>query len=137
MNDLSQRGVGVQLGAHGQLQGLGAQWELWMMEQGGMSPLDAIRVATLGGAEYLGMEADLGSITARKLADFLVLDGDPLADLRQTQNIRYTVANGRVFEAETMDQVWPAPVPRPTFWFERPGASDAALWQEGATGHQD
>ena len=131
VNDLSQRGVGVQLGAHGQLQGLGAQWELWMMEQGGMSPLEAIRVATLGGAEYLGMEADLGSITAGKLADFLVLDGDPLADLRQTQNIRYTVANGRVFEAETMDQVWPERVARPTFWFERPGASDAMLWQSG------
>ena len=61
------------------------------------------------------------------------LDGNPLDDLRQTQAIRYTVANGRVFEAETMDEVWPVRVPRPTFWFERPGASDAILWQEAHT----
>ncbi len=135
-NDLRERGVEVHLGAHGQLQGLGAQWELWMFEQGGMTPLEAIRAATLSGAAYLGMDGDLGSLAPGKLADLLVLDGNPLDDLRQTQAIRYTVANGRVYEAETMDQVWPARVERPTFWFEREGASDAALWQSaGADGH--
>ena len=132
-NELSERGVPVYLGAHGQLQGLGAQWELWMLEQGGMTPLEAIRAGTLHGAEYLGMGADLGSIEAGKLADFLVLDGNPLDDLRQTQNIRYTVANGRVYEAATMDQVWPEAVERPAFWFEREGASDASLWQGAAS----
>ena len=127
--DLADRGVPVYLGAHGQLQGLGAQWELWMLGQGGMSPLEAIRAGTLDGAAYLGMDGDLGSVEAGKLADLLVLTGNPLEDLRETQNIRYTVANGRVYEAETMDQVWPERTRRPTFWFERDGASDAVLWQ--------
>ena len=131
--ELSDRGVDVHLGAHGQLQGLGAQWELWMLGQGGMSSLEAIRSATLEGAEYLGLDQDLGSIEPGKLADLLVIDGDVVQDLRQSQNIRYTVANGRVYDAATMDQVWPARVERPRFWFERDGASDASLWRTPVT----
>jgi imidazolonepropionase-like amidohydrolase len=130
---LADMGVPVYLGAHGQLQGLGAQWELWMLGQGGMSPLEAIRAGTLHGAEYLGMGADLGSVEAGKLADLLVLAANPLDDLRATESIRYTVANGRVYDAETMDQVWPERVDRPAFWFEREGASDAVLWQGAGT----
>ena len=135
---LSDRGVRVNLGAHGQLQGLGAHWELWMLGQGGMTPLEAIRSATLTGAEYLGLQDDLGSLRAGKLADFLVISGNPLADLRQSENVRYTVANGRVYDAATMDQVWPAAVARPAFWFERAGATDAAFWRgAAATGDLD
>ena len=136
--DLSDQGVRVHLGAHGQLQGLGAQWELWMLGQGGMTPLEAIRAGTLHGAAYLGMDAELGSLAPGKLADLLILEGNPIDDLRQTQNIRYTVANGRVYDAATMDQVWPERVARPAFWFERDGASDSILWQEsGAASHLD
>ena len=131
--DLNQRGVPVYLGAHGQLQGLGAHWELWMFEQGGMTPLEALRAATLSGAEYLGLDQDLGSVEAGKLADLLVIEGDVLQDLRQSENIRYTVANGRVYDAATMDQVWPERVERPRFWFERDGASDAVLWNPTVT----
>ncbi len=132
---LADRGVEVHLGAHGQLQGLGAQWELWMLEQGGMTPLEALRAATLRGAEYLGMQDDIGSLRVGKLADLQIIDGNPLADIRQSQNIRYTVANGRVYDAATMDQVWPEAVARPTFWFERAGATDAALWRGATTDH--
>ena len=52
----------VQLGAHGQLQGLGAHWELWMLAQGGMTPLEALGPATIGGARYLGLDKDFGSL---------------------------------------------------------------------------
>ena len=52
----------VQLGAHGQREGLGAHWELWMFVQGGMTPLQALRAATLNGAHYLGMDKDIGSL---------------------------------------------------------------------------
>ena len=131
---LSDRGVGVNLGAHGQMQGIAAHWELWMFEQGGMTPLEAIRAGTLNGARYVGLDNDLGSIEEGKLADFVVLTANPLDDIRHSRAIRYTVANGRVYEAATMNQVWPEAVARPPLWFERDGASDASVWR-GGTGH--
>jgi imidazolonepropionase-like amidohydrolase len=126
---LTDAGVRVHLGAHGQLQGLGAHWELWMFGQGGMTPLEAIRAATLNGAHYLGMEADLGSLEAGKLADLLVIDGNPLDDLRQSERIRLVMANGRLYDAATMNEVGHRPRARAPFWFERVGASDASVWR--------
>jgi imidazolonepropionase-like amidohydrolase len=92
----------VLLGAHGQLQGLGAHWELWALTHGGLSAADAIRCATWEGAWYLGMEQDIGSIEAGKLADFIVLEKDPIEDIRNSLAIRWTVKNGEVYEAETL-----------------------------------
>ncbi|MFN3597967.1 MAG: amidohydrolase family protein [Rubricoccaceae bacterium] len=126
---LADDGVRVQLGAHGQLQGLGAHWELWMLGQGGMAPLEALRAATLNGAYYLGMEADLGSLEPGKLADVLVLEGNPLENLRHSERIRFVMANGRLYDAATMNEVGPRPRPRAPLWFERDGASDAAVWR--------
>jgi hypothetical protein len=126
---LAGRGVAVNLGAHGQLQGLGAHWELEMLGQGGMAPLEAIRAATLNGARYLGMDRDLGSIEEGKLADLVVLAANPLDDLRNAREVEYVMANGRLYRAATMDQVWPEARPRRTLWFEREGASDAAVWR--------
>ncbi len=100
---LVDAGVSVQLGAHGQLAGLGAHWELWMLcEQGGLSPLQALRAATLSGARYLGLDHDIGSIEQGKLADFLVLDGNPLESIRNSESIRQTVLGGRVYNANNM-----------------------------------
>src|SRR4029079_16674736 len=102
---LYDRGVNVQLGAHGQREGLGAHWELWMFVQGGMTPLEAIRSATLNGAKYLGMEKEIGSLEPGKLADLIVLDANPLENIRNSESVRYTVVNGRVFDAMTMNEV--------------------------------
>jgi len=116
--EVVEAGGRVQLGAHGQLQGLGVHWELWALAQGGMSARDALRCATIFGAEYLGMEAQIGSVKAGKLADLVVLDADPLADLRNVERIRYVVKNGEMFEGETMDRVWPGEAPRPRFYWQ-------------------
>jgi imidazolonepropionase-like amidohydrolase/Tol biopolymer transport system component len=86
----------VQLGAHGQLDGLGAHWELWMLQQGGMTNLEALRCATLSGAQYLGMNKDLGSLEPGKLADLVVLEKNPLENIRNSDSVKYVMVNGRL-----------------------------------------
>ncbi len=105
--DVVHGGGRAGLGSHGQLQGLGAHWELWAMQSGGLTTHEALRVATMFGAEALGFQKDLGSLEAGKLADILVLDKDPLADIRNTNTLRYVVKNGEIYVADTLDQVWP------------------------------
>jgi imidazolonepropionase-like amidohydrolase/Tol biopolymer transport system component len=117
----------VQLGAHGQLQGLGAHWELWMFVQGGMTPHEAFRSATLHGARYLGLDADLGSIESGKLADLIVIEGNPLANVRLSTQVRYTVINGRVFDAATMNQAGNHSHERGPLWWEKPSITEAAI----------
>src|SRR5690606_31807693 len=102
---LADGGTKVNLGAHGQLQGLGAHWELWMLAQGGMTPLQAIRSATINGAAHLGMDKELGSLEVGKLADMIILDANPLDDIRNTERIKYVIINGRVYDPETMNEV--------------------------------
>ena len=113
---LIDAGGHVQLGAHGQLAGLGAHWELWMLSQGGFTPIEAIRAATLDGARYLGLDGDIGSLEPGKLADLLVLQDNPLEDIRKSENIRYTVLNGRIYDARTMDEMGDRPRKRKFYW---------------------
>jgi imidazolonepropionase-like amidohydrolase len=102
---LMERGVTVNIGAHGQREGLGTHWEIWSFAMGGMPPLQALETATRNPARYLGMERDLGSVERGKLADLLVLDGNPQSDIRVTDDIAYVIQNGRVFEAGSLDEV--------------------------------
>ncbi len=119
--DLMHKGVSVQLGAHGQREGLGAHWEMWMFVQGGMTPLEALRCATLNGARYLGLDKDIGSLEPGKLADLDVLDANPLENIRNTESVHYTVVNGRVFDAATMNEAGNHPRNRQPFYFEQAG----------------
>jgi imidazolonepropionase-like amidohydrolase len=122
--DVARAGGNVSLGAHGQLQGLGAHWEMWMLAgEGGsaarpaMTPLQALRASTIAAADKIGFAPDLGSVEAGKLADLIVLDADPLADIHNSVKIRWVVKNGEIFEAETLRQIWPADKPLPSFFW--------------------
>jgi Tol biopolymer transport system component/imidazolonepropionase-like amidohydrolase len=108
--DVLHAGGAVQLGAHGQLQGLGAHWELWMLAQGGMTPHEALYAATKAGADYLGLGDDLGSLETGKLADLVVLDGDPLEDIRQSDQIAMVMKNGTLYDAD-LHVLWPEAAP--------------------------
>jgi imidazolonepropionase-like amidohydrolase len=106
----------VNMGAHGQIQGIGAHWETWMLTQGDMTAMQALQCATINGAKYLGMERDLGSLEAGKLADLVVLDRNPLANIRDTESINMVMLNGRLYDKD-LNEVGSA-VKRPRFWFE-------------------
>lgn len=101
------KGGRIGAGSHGQLQGLGMHWEIWMLQSGGLPTHDALRVATIYGAEAIGMGQDLGSLEAGKMADLLVLDRDPLANIRNTNSISRVMVNGRLYNASTLDEEWP------------------------------
>jgi cytosine/adenosine deaminase-related metal-dependent hydrolase len=96
-----------------------------MLQQGGMTHLQALRSATLNGAAYLGMDKEIGSIEAGKLADLLVLDKNPLQDIRNTESIRYTMVNGRLYDAENMNEVGNYQRQRLPFFFEQEGSGNA------------
>ncbi len=119
--DLLREGVLVNLGAHGQRNGIDAHWELWSFGLGGMTPMEALRVATINGATYLGLDHEIGSLEVGKLADLIVLEENPLDDLRNSEHIRWTMINGRLFDARTLDEVGNHPREREPFHWEALG----------------
>jgi imidazolonepropionase-like amidohydrolase len=108
----------VGLGAHGQINGPGAHFELWLIQSGGMPRIDALKTATIFGADAIGLGKDLGSLEVGKLADLQVLDRNPLDDIRNTMSIQWVMKNGRLYDGNTLDELWPRQVKRQT-WFEQ------------------
>ena len=107
----------VCIGGHGQIQGIQCHWEMWALQSGGLTNHEVLRAATLHGAEAIGYLQDLGSIEVGKLADLLVLNKDPLLDIRNTTSIRYVMKNGELFEGDTLNQVWPRQKALPEMWW--------------------
>ncbi|MFC3307615.1 amidohydrolase family protein, partial [Ottowia pentelensis] len=103
---------------HGQREGLAQHWEIWMMAQGGMTPLEALATSTINPAMEFGMDHLIGSIEEGKLADIIVIDGNPLEDIRVTDRVTHTMVNGRLYDATTMNQLVPEAAPRAPFFWE-------------------
>ena len=128
--ELQRAGVRTNIGAHGQREGLGAHWEMWMYGLGGMSSLEAIRSATLNPAQTLGLDKDLGSLEVGKLADLVIISGDVLGNIRNSDQISQVMQNGRLFEAKTMNEVLPRSKTRRPFFFEGVNGEAAPINEE-------
>ncbi|MEQ9398652.1 MAG: amidohydrolase family protein [Longimicrobiales bacterium] len=107
----------VGVGAHGELQGLGYHWEMWSLAAGGMTPREVLEAATIDGAEIIGIARDLGSLEVGKLADLVVLDANPLENVRNTNTVRWVMKNGELYEGDTLTRVWPSRQELTPFWW--------------------
>ena len=118
---LADAGVPVHTGGHGQREGLATHWELWTMVEGGMSPIEALAAATRVPAESLGMGADLGTIEPGKLADLVIVDGQPDRNIRDSDKINAVIQNGRVFNPLTLNEkITGQRTPTPLYWQGKP-----------------
>ncbi len=113
---IQRAGGVVGAGSHGTVQGLAFHWELAALAAGG-TPLEALRAGTIGSAEAIGHKDDVGSIEPGKFADLVILDADPLADIRNTRKIARVMKGGRLYDPATLDEVWPTPRKAKPLWF--------------------
>jgi len=132
---LDDAGVIINAGSHGEVAGLAQHWEMWLLAQGGMSNLHVLRAGTLNGAKTLGFDKQTGSLEVGKLADLIVLDGNPLVDIHDTNTVRYTLVNGRLYDSNTMNEIGNYNRPRSKFYWEAGRTRNIGEWKK-AWSHQ-
>ena len=104
--DIVRAGGYVTIGEHGEQAGIGDHWEIWDLAEA-MTPLEALRAATLHGARWLGIDHETGSLEVGKLADMVVFNSDPLEDIHNSSDLAYVMKAGVLYHAETLDEIWP------------------------------
>lgn len=114
---IMRAGGRVGVGSHGQFQGLGYHWELQALASGGLTPKELLQAATLQSADIIGRSNEIGSLEPGKFADLLILERNPLEDIRNTLSLRQVMKNGRLYDADTLNEVWPRERVLPAMWF--------------------
>ncbi len=128
LRKLAQAGVSIQVSGHGQMHGLDKHWEMELMSKGGFSPAEIMAIATINGAKYLGLDSQLGSIEPGKLADLVVLDANPLDDIKNTRKIDMVMLNGVLHRGADASRVYPNPEPAgKQYWFRGSVSGSAAI----------
>ncbi len=115
---LAERGVEVAAGGHGQQSGIDIHWEIWSFARGGMSPLQALETGTISAARSLGMDSEIGSLEVGKLADLVILTGNPLDNIQNTQTVETVVLGGRAYDATTLNETVTGNRQRAPYWWE-------------------
>lgn len=114
---IMRAGGRIGVGSHAEFQGPVYHWEMQALAAGGMKPREVLRAATVDGSEIIGRGAELGTLQPGKYADLLVLEKNPLEDIRNTLSIRQVMKNGRLYDADTLDEIWPRQRALPPLWF--------------------
>jgi Tol biopolymer transport system component len=114
--DIVEQGGYGTVGGHGDQHGIGTHWEIWMLARAAGNAR-ALEYATRHGAHALGFDEDLGAITPGRIADLIVLDKDPLADIRNTTALRFVMKGGVLYSASSLDELFPDERPfGPRWW---------------------
>jgi len=121
----------VGVGSHGNMQGLGYHWEMQALASGGATPHEVLKAATIGSSEVIGRALEIGSLEPGKFADLLILDENPLEDIRNTMSLEFVMKNGRLYDAETLDEVWPRQRPLGKSWFQDEGPVASSALTDG------
>jgi imidazolonepropionase-like amidohydrolase/Tol biopolymer transport system component len=132
---LADRGIQVNIGAHGQQDGIGTHWEMWSFVKGGWTPLQALQAATISPARTLGLAKDLGSLESGKLADLVVLDANPLDNIRNSDKVAQVMLGGRLYDAATLNERVTGNRVRQAYWWEGNGNPQAGSVRATAHGH--
>jgi len=122
--NIQRAGGKVGVGSHGQFQGLGYHWEMWALGSGNATPMEVLKAATIDGAHIIGHANEVGSIEAGKHADLVILNSDPREDLKNTADIHRVMMNGRLYDDDTMDQIWPRKEALPKLWYHDNGPNE-------------
>ena len=133
LKKLDEAGVLVNAGGHGQIQGLNMHWDMWLLAEGGWENHRVLRAATINGATTLGLVTQIGTLEVGKLADLIVLDANPLENIRNTNTVRYTMVNGRLYESLSMNEIGNYDRPRTKFYWELPDYNGIE-WNEAWSG---
>jgi len=115
---------------------MGAHWDIWGFALGGMSNMEALRTATINPARAHGLDRDLGSVEPGKLADLVVMDANPLDNIRNTTSIRYTMLDGILYDTDLNAVAGGTHITRP-FWFQRSGGGNYSQGVTVGVPHED